>query len=351
VAAEYTQKGTDTTLLNNSLRALNYWLDNDWTASDCLQDGGSGNCPCGTPGLWNKNWFDQVIAVPQWIGNICMLLRDELTSAQKTSCTTIQHRAFIVVSEGAGTMSPMTGANLLDVSSVGINLGLFNNDTATLATALNAFYSGVVISDKVAGDGIQADGSFMQHLGLLYTGNYGKDYINDLLNVFVETAGTNLEPSVESQQAFVTLMQGTEWMMVGDSKLQKLLWQYSTIGRMISFRYSDGQASGGVDIDVNEIEESGEAWSDHAIFENITDRLSLKTTDANQGSLTGTRYFYNADYMVNVHIYTFSHNNNTFFNGHFRYIAPPTMLPLLKCILAVLSTRNVLMSKTLLVSI
>jgi hypothetical protein len=120
---------------------------------------------------------------------------------------------------------------------------------------------------------------------------------------------------------------------------------------MISFRYSDGQASGGVDIDVNEIEESGEAWSDHAIFENITDRLSLKTTDANQGSLTGTRYFYNADYMVNVHIYTFSHNNNTFFNGHFRYIAPPTMLPLLKCILAVLSTRNVLMSKTLLVSI
>ncbi|KAI8880890.1 polysaccharide lyase family 8 protein [Backusella circina FSU 941] len=227
-----------------------------------------------------------------------MLLRDELTSAQRTSCTNIQQRAFAVVSEGAGTMSPMTGANLLDVSSVGINLGLLNNDTSTLATALNAFYSGVVVSPTVAGDGIQADGSFMQHKGLLYTGNYGKDYINDLLNVFVETAGTNLEPSTASQDAFMTLMQGTEWMMFGDSKLNTILWQYSTIGRMISFRRSDGQASGGIDIDVNEIEESGEAWSDHAIFENITDRLSETTTDANQGALTGTRYFYNADYMV-----------------------------------------------------
>jgi len=68
---------------------------------------------------------------------------------------------------------------------------------------------------------------------------------------------------------------------------------------MISFRYSDNQASGGVAIDINKVEASAEGWEKEADVVAITDRLQAPSTDdANQGDLVGTRYFYNADYMV-----------------------------------------------------
>jgi hypothetical protein len=300
LASEYVANPTDQTAFDTAMSALNYWFDNDFTESDCVRNGGvaKGKCPCGTPGLWNKNWYAQIIAVPRNVGDICLLLRDELTASQRDICTRILARSF-------ADLARMTGANLLDVSSVGISLGLLNDDAATLKVALEAFYSGVIISPVVAGDGIQSDGSFMQHDGLLYNGNYGKDYINDLLSVFIETKDTPLEPTVSVQNAFNTLISGTEWMIMADAKLQKLLWQYSVIGRMVSLRYSDNLASGGVAIDINRIIAGSEGWEKEEDIDKITNRLTQPSTeDANQGDLVGTRYFYNADYMVLLLILT-----------------------------------------------
>ncbi|KAG2205881.1 hypothetical protein INT46_006914 [Mucor plumbeus] len=301
LAAAYIKDPTDSTLLDKANLALNYWLDNDFTSEDCIDWGGNsaGSCPCGTAGLWNKNWYNQIIATPSNIGDICLLLEKQLTTNQLTICTKIQARSYATIDTGLRTVSSFTGANLLDVASVGITLGLLNEDANTLQAALEDFYRGVEISSKVAGDGIQSDGSFMQHAGLLYNGNYGKDYINDLLSVFTETKETDLAPPTSAQTAFETLISGSEWMMIADTKLKSLLWQYSVIGRMISFRYSDDQASGGVAIDINKVEESAEGWDTEDDVVAITDRLQAPSTnDANQGDLVGTRYFYNSDYMV-----------------------------------------------------
>ncbi|KAF1802642.1 polysaccharide lyase family 8 protein [Mucor lusitanicus] len=301
LAAAYAKNTTDTALLTKTIRALNYWLDNDFTTNDCIDWGGNsaGSCPCGTPGLWNPNWYNQIIGTPTNIGGICLLLQQKLTPDQLAACSKIQARSYATIDTGLRTFSSYTGANLLDVASIGITLGLLNKDANTLKDALEDFYRGVEISDKVAGDGIQSDGSFMQHAGLLYNGNYGKDYINDLLSVFIETKETELAPPTYAQFAFETLMSGSEWMMIADTKLKSLLWQYSVIGRMISFRYSDNQASGGVAIDINKVEASAEGWEKEADVVAITDRLQAPSTDdANQGDLVGTRYFYNSDYMV-----------------------------------------------------
>ncbi|RCH81319.1 hypothetical protein CU098_003345, partial [Rhizopus stolonifer] len=223
---------------------------------------------------------------------ICMLLRANLTNSQKTSCHNIQERGYAKV-------NGMTGANLLDVSYVGITLGIFDEDASTTKSGLEKFYGGVVISPTVAGDGIQSDGSFMQHNGLLYNGNYGKDFINDLLYVFIMTRETGLTPDTGVQNAFETLMSGTEWMIMSDIKRNKLLWQYSTIGRMVSFKYSDHQASGGVAINIGQVAEGSEGWQNQQDIDKITNRLRKPSTDdANQGNLVGTRYFYNADYLV-----------------------------------------------------
>lgn len=256
--------------------------------------GGEANkkCPCGTPGLWSENWFNQAIRVPSLVGDTCLLLKNYLSPNQIASCVKIQSRAFQQVKS-------MKGANLLDISSIGISLSLFRNDSALLKNALTKFYDGVFINSGTLQDGIQSDGSFMQHGGLLYNGNYGKDFINSLIAVFIETKGTSLIPPRKVQIAFEILLSGSEWMIMADSKLNKLLWQYSAVGRMISFKYSDEMSTGGVAIDLEKVKESAEGWDTEAALDAITNRLSSShNKNANQGNLVGTRYFYNADYMV-----------------------------------------------------
>lgn len=49
-------------LLPTISKALDFWFNNNYLPDSCLDQGGLTNntCPCGTPGFWNTNWFDQV---------------------------------------------------------------------------------------------------------------------------------------------------------------------------------------------------------------------------------------------------------------------------------------------------
>jgi hypothetical protein len=40
--------------------AMDFWFSRDFTVPGCLDQGGTSACPCGTPGLWNTNWFSNV---------------------------------------------------------------------------------------------------------------------------------------------------------------------------------------------------------------------------------------------------------------------------------------------------
>jgi hypothetical protein len=50
----------DPKLLDAISRAIDYWINNDYKNSDCMNFGGQPACPCGTPGFWNTNWFSNV---------------------------------------------------------------------------------------------------------------------------------------------------------------------------------------------------------------------------------------------------------------------------------------------------
>lgn len=50
----------DPTLHAAISRAMDFWFNNDYTNPSCLDSGGTPSCPCGTPGLWNTNWFSNV---------------------------------------------------------------------------------------------------------------------------------------------------------------------------------------------------------------------------------------------------------------------------------------------------
>ena len=107
----------DADLLSATQKGIDYWFSNDYTSSDCIGNGGnaSGSCPCGTPGLWNTNWFDQVILIPQLLGTTCLLIQDKLTDTERDGCVRIVSRAYDRSNGTIDGVGLLTGANVSTV--------------------------------------------------------------------------------------------------------------------------------------------------------------------------------------------------------------------------------------------
>jgi hypothetical protein len=115
-------------------RAMTFWFSQDFTNPACVDEGGTSACPCGTPGLWNTNWFSnvrfrslfqefltdhllQIILIPRLIGESCLLTNNSLTTSQLSFCNSITRRAynrFYAVPKP----SYVSGANILDIAKV-----------------------------------------------------------------------------------------------------------------------------------------------------------------------------------------------------------------------------------------
>jgi len=101
-----------------------------------------------------------------------LLFNSSLSSTQANSCTSILTRAYDTFYAGK---SFLTGANILDVASIGVNLALLTSNSTLVTEAYDHINAEVIIQPGAMVDGIKPDGSFGQHGGLLYNGNYGKD--------------------------------------------------------------------------------------------------------------------------------------------------------------------------------
>jgi len=76
-----------------------------------------------------------------------------------------------------------------------------------------------------------------------------------------------------------------------------LHWDFSVLGRFISFPVIDAQATGSININITEIRQLGVEWDSDVLID-IADKLLKNTTDANIGHLKGNRMFWDNDYMV-----------------------------------------------------
>jgi hypothetical protein len=190
----------------------------------------------------------------------------------------------------------MTGSNMLDVSSTGVSLALLTSDLALMSETLDYSYNECRIMPGGT-DGIKIDGSYMQHSSQIYTGNYGKVFMQVLLNLFIQTSNTSFSPPLEIESAFLTLVNGTEWFIYGmdeDEPEQELQWQFAVIGRMVSNKYDDWH---GIDLNLYTILEGTKAWSTASAFEEIVNRIR-SSKGINPGPLLGTRFFHTTDYLV-----------------------------------------------------
>ncbi|KDQ15588.1 polysaccharide lyase family 8 protein [Botryobasidium botryosum FD-172 SS1] len=287
-----------TTVRSSIDSAMDWWFGNDYEGVGCQEDGGTSKCPCGTPGMWNTNWFSNLILVPRSVGQVCLLLLKStppLSSTQLGNCTHFTSRSFGTFH--TNTHGHLTGANALDVSSIGISSGLIQGNESVLTEAYGYIHNEVVVRNTPRADGIRGDGSFSQHSGILYDGNYGKDYTNDILDLELPAVGTQWEAGAAPRTAFSTLVDGFQWMMYRNILTDVLHWDFSVIGRMITFPVADGQASSSILINLTDVSQLGAQWNNSDIVQ-IVNRLNRKSGNANTGPNIGNRMFYDNDYMV-----------------------------------------------------
>ncbi len=118
----------------------------------------------------------QIIGIPESVGEACLLVGEEnLSPTQVSNCTNILDRAFGTFGRNVNGLGFLTGANTLDVAKIGIDSGLLTSNGTLIADGYQRIHNEVVVQNATKADGIRADGSFGQHGGIIYNGNYGKD--------------------------------------------------------------------------------------------------------------------------------------------------------------------------------
>ncbi|KAI0361658.1 polysaccharide lyase family 8 protein [Trametes cingulata] len=277
--------------------AMGFWFSNDFTNPSCLDSGGDAACPCGTPGLWNTNWFSNVIGVPTIVGETCLLLASSLTASELASCQKMTGRSFATFDTGINGVSKITGANALDIASIGIDEGLLTQNATLVSAAFGRVHADAVIQNAIKADGIRADGSFGQHTGIIYNGNYGKDYENDLFSFEIEAGGTQFQAGSDSRTALETLVDGDQWMIYRNIFTNVLHWDFSVLGRLMTDPVIDNHSSASIKTNLTQLQVLGQEWGSDVIL-NVFNNLSLNTTTANSGNLVGNRVFYANDYAV-----------------------------------------------------
>lgn len=119
----------------------------------------------------------QIILVPGMVGQSCLLLNETLSTSQIEACDNMTLRAYSAFDNlvyNVHGRSNLTGANTLDVAKIGLDQGLRVRNVSLITDAFRRIHYEVALQQNTSIDGIRSDGSFGQHGGVIYNGNYGK---------------------------------------------------------------------------------------------------------------------------------------------------------------------------------
>ncbi|MFC9294501.1 polysaccharide lyase 8 family protein [Streptomyces sp. NPDC057011] len=133
------------------------------------------------------NWWDFRIGSPQLLLDISTVLYEEL-SADRLANHLAAVDAFVPDSSVAAYTGTSTGANRVDLCRSLALRGILGGNAAKIALARDALSP--VFPFVTAGDGFYADGSFVQHTYLSYTGSYGVVLLGGLASLFALLNGS-----------------------------------------------------------------------------------------------------------------------------------------------------------------
>ncbi|KAG8983373.1 hypothetical protein FRB90_006079, partial [Tulasnella sp. 427] len=120
---------------------------------------------------------------------------------------------------------------------------------------------------------------------------------NVVILLELSSNGTQWQASSSSREAFGKHIEGSSWMTYRNVRTNALHWDFSTIGRMITFPVWDQQASANIGMNLTQLEKLGDEWKD-ANMKDVATRLKTSGKTANAGNTLGNRMFWVNDYMV-----------------------------------------------------
>lgn len=87
---------------------------------------------------------------------------DILSEDQLNHCALKAVRSYDTLTRPTGGLETgiMTGANLLDIALIGVDLSLLDRNETRLVDAYDRVHAEAVVRDTIKADGIRADGAF-----------------------------------------------------------------------------------------------------------------------------------------------------------------------------------------------
>jgi chondroitin AC lyase len=145
------------------LRLLDHWIEHDYT---------------------NPNWWHNKLSDPNILGEIGLMMKQELSAEQLRGLAVLVGRGCYSVDP---TLRAYPGANTMDIAMSSIKYGLLTGYAPAVRTALNEVSGALKYS---LSEGIKRDGTFFQHGTRLYMGGYGVGFIGSFLHIVRMVAGT-----------------------------------------------------------------------------------------------------------------------------------------------------------------
>ncbi|WP_369193555.1 polysaccharide lyase 8 family protein [Streptomyces djakartensis] len=143
------------------------------------------------------NWWEWQIGSPRLLMDITAALHDRLGDARvRAACAAVDH--FVPDSAIGDYSGTSTGANRVDLCRSVALRGILGRDPAKIALARDALSP--VFPYVTRGDGLHADGSFVQHTWVAYSGTYGQVVLDGLGRLFALLAGSDWEVTDPNRQ-------------------------------------------------------------------------------------------------------------------------------------------------------
>ncbi|WP_443051372.1 polysaccharide lyase 8 family protein [Streptomyces sp. NBC_00234] len=175
------------------------------------------------------NWWEWQIGSPRLLMDIHAGLHDALTDAQRqAACAAVDH--FVpdtMLTDYSGTS---TGANRVDLCRSVALRGVIGRSPAKIALARDALSP--VFPYVTKGDGLYADGSFVQHTWVAYSGTYGQVMLDGLGRLFTLLAGSTWAVTDPGRQIILDSVENAYAPLIYDG-----LMMDSVNGRAISRGY------------------------------------------------------------------------------------------------------------------
>ena len=227
----------------------------------------------------SDNWWHNVIAAPQELGRLLVLMRDDLPQADfALACDRVRR----------SKTDRMTGANLTWTAGNLFTLGAVTDDLALLRDEL-ALITGTI---KITTDeGVQPDGSFHQHGPQLNAGNYGLAFLDTCGRYASLVRGTPLAFSpgqIDLLSNFALNFQ--DWVVWGDRM------DLSSCGRQLD--HPNAPASKAADVARSCARLAALDPAHAAALNSFIDRATGRKPDTAAGAPTGNRCFWRSDFMV-----------------------------------------------------